>query len=189
MTFAFSFNPLYNVFFLQVIWVTGWSMVFLGLLVRTSMTYIILIGCIMTFGHNILDYVQLPQQGTAHVLWSLFFRASGTLFKYGNTRFVFDLYAILPWTGVMFLGYGFGTLYKKKSDEIKRRKSVLVIGIAITLFFIVSRNVNAYGDPSIGQFKKMAYTLFIFFEHYKISAMAVLFKHDHRANFNFSFSD
>ena len=48
----------------------------------------------------------------------------------------------------MFLGYGFGTLYKKKSDEIKRRKSVLVIGIAITLFFIVSKNVNAYGDPS-----------------------------------------
>src|SRR5947208_3729211 len=38
MTFAFSFNPLYNVFFLQVIWVTGWSMIFLGLLVRTSIT-------------------------------------------------------------------------------------------------------------------------------------------------------
>src|SRR5215472_11971621 len=36
MSLAFSFNPLYNVFFLQVIWVIGWSMIFLGLIVRTS---------------------------------------------------------------------------------------------------------------------------------------------------------
>ncbi len=148
MSLAFSFNPLYNVFFLQVIWVTGWSMVFLGLLVSASIKYILLIGCIITFGHNILDYFQLPQQGTAHVLWSVFFTAFGTLFKYGQSRFVFDLYAILPWTGVMFLGYGFGILYSKNYDALKRRRTVLMIGIAVTIFFIVLRYINAYGDPS-----------------------------------------
>jgi uncharacterized membrane protein len=163
MTFAFSFNPLYNAFFLQVIWVIGWSMIFLGLMVRTSMTYIIVIGCIITFGHNILDYVRLPQQGAGHVLWSIFFTASGTIFNYTPSRFVFDLYAILPWTGIMFLGYGFGILYRKDSDAIRRRKAVLTIGFAVTIFFIVLRFINAYGDPGHWSTQKTGLYTFLSF--------------------------
>ena len=163
MSLAFSFNPWYNVFFLQVIWVIGWSMIFLGLMVRTSIIYIILIGCIITFGHNILDYVQLPQQGAPHVLWSLFFTASGTVFKYGQSRLIFDLYAILPWTGVMFLGYGFGTLYKNNIDKVKRKTAILITGIIVTLFFIVLRNANEYGDPSHWSIQKNGLYTFLSF--------------------------
>ncbi|HET9278456.1 MAG TPA: heparan-alpha-glucosaminide N-acetyltransferase domain-containing protein, partial [Flavitalea sp.] len=41
MTFAITFNPSYDFFFLQVIWAIGWSMIILGLLVRTSLPVII----------------------------------------------------------------------------------------------------------------------------------------------------
>src|SRR6187401_3006993 len=44
MSLLLSLNPLYNIIFLQVIWVIGWSMIFLGLLVRTSIKLIIAIG-------------------------------------------------------------------------------------------------------------------------------------------------
>ena len=147
MSLLLSLNPLYNIIFLQVIWVIGWSMIFLGLLVRTSIKLIIAIGFILFFGHNILDYIQLPQQGAAHVLWSVLLTAFGTLFQYGELRFVYDLYAILPWTGVLFLGYGFGMLYQQQ-DADKRRKIILSIGTAVVILFIVIRSINQYGDPS-----------------------------------------
>lgn len=162
MSLLFSFNPLYNVFFLQVIWVIGWSMVFLGLMVRTSIKLIIAIGFILFFGHNILDYVQLPKEGAAHVLWSIFFTAFGTLFQYGESRFVFDLYAILPWTGVLFLGYGFGTLYQQP-DAVKRRKKILSIGFATVILFIFLRTINLYGDPSHWSQQKSGFYTFLSF--------------------------
>ena len=40
ITLGWTFNPLYNVFIMQVIWAIGWSMVILGLLVRSSGTVI-----------------------------------------------------------------------------------------------------------------------------------------------------
>src|SRR6476646_109930 len=54
ITLAITFNPFYNLFVWQVIWAIGWSMIILGLLVRASMTVILVTGCIIFFGHNIL---------------------------------------------------------------------------------------------------------------------------------------
>ena len=148
MTFAFTFNPLYNLFIWQVIWAIGWSMVILGLLVRTSLKIIIALGFIIVFGHDIIDFIQLPKQGAGNVLMTIFFTAFGARIKMDNTHFIFDLYAIIPWTGVMLLGYAFGTVYKQNIDAIKRRKTILTLGFAITIFFILLRFVNIYGDPS-----------------------------------------
>lgn len=147
LTLAFTFNPLYNLLIWQVIWAIGWSMVILGLLVRTSIKLIIALGFIIVFGHDIIDHIPIPQQGTEHVLMSIFFTALGTQIKYGNQRFIFDLYAIIPWTGVMLLGYGFGKLYKQDYDALKRRKIILTLGFAVTIFFILIRFINQYGDP------------------------------------------
>ncbi len=147
VTLAITFNPLYNVLIWQVIWAIGWSMVILGLLVRTSLKIIVVAGCILVFGHDMLNYMQVPQEGAANVLMRVFFTASGTQYQLGPSRFIFDLYAILPWTGVMLLGYAFGTVYRQ-TDALKRRKTILTLGFAVTIFFILLRYVNMYGDPS-----------------------------------------
>ncbi len=147
ITLAFTFNPLYNLFILQVIWTIGWSMVLLGLFVRTPLPVIIVVGCILVFGHDLIDYIPIPKQGTEHTLMSIFFTAFGTQLKLNHNHFIFDLYAILPWTGIMFLGYGFGTIYTNNEDAAKRRKIILWMGLALTLFFIVVRFINRYGDP------------------------------------------
>src|SRR6478736_8347744 len=59
ITLAITFNPLYNLFVWQVIWAIGWSMIILGLLVRTSLKLIAIVGFILVFGHDLLDYIQL----------------------------------------------------------------------------------------------------------------------------------
>ncbi len=148
ITLGITFNPLYNLIVWQVIWAIGWSMIILGLLVRTSMTVILVTGCIIFFGHNILDYIHLPQQGAANVLWKIFLTTSQTLFPIGEKRFIFDIYAILPWTGAMLLGYGFGKLYRSSVDAATRKRAILSAGIFLTALFIVLRLINKYGDPA-----------------------------------------
>lgn len=163
ITLGITFNPLYNLIVWQVIWAIGWSMVILGLLVRTSMTVIVITGCVIFFGHNILDYINLPQQGTGNVLWRIFFTASPTLFPINKDRFIFDIYAILPWTGAMLLGYGFGTLYRSSVDAATRKRTILSAGIFLTALFILLRLINKYGDPAPwSQQKDSVYTFLSF---------------------------
>jgi uncharacterized membrane protein len=163
ITLGMTFNPLYNVLIWQVIWAIGWSMIILGLLVRTSLQTIVIIGCIIIFGHDLLNYIQLPDEGAGHVLTTIFFTAFGSQFKLGGMHFIFDLYAIIPWTGLMLLGYGFGTVYKQQKDAVRRRKIILSAGFAITIFFIILRYINLYGDPSHWSMQKNGLYTFLSF--------------------------
>ena len=148
LSLAFSLNPFYNTIILQVLWAIGFSMVILGLLVRAPLKIIAFIGALIFFGHDILDYLTLPKSGTEYVLTSLFLEAQGTVLPLGHNHFVFDLYAVIPWTGVMLLGYIFGSLYKPSFDPLRRKKILLYTGIAVVVFFLLLRVINHYGDPS-----------------------------------------
>jgi uncharacterized membrane protein len=176
ITLGWTFNPLYNVIILQVIWAIGWSMIVLGLLVRTNMTVIIITGCILFFGHNILDYVDLPKEGAANVAWNIFFTSPLTFFSYAPQRVIGDIYAILPWTSVMLLGYGFGYFYRSSYDALKRKKILLWGGIGITALFIVLRFINHYGDPALwSQQKDGAYTFLSFLNTTKYPPSLIYF--------------
>jgi uncharacterized membrane protein len=148
ITLAFTFNPLYNLFILQVIWAIGFSMVILGLLVRAPLVVIGVIGALIFFGHDLLDYVKYPDKGAEYVLMRLFLTAQATLLSINSTHVVFDLYAIIPWTGIMLLGYVFGSLYKPSVDPQKRKKILLYAGLVVLAIFFVLRLFNLYGDPA-----------------------------------------
>jgi uncharacterized membrane protein len=148
ITLAFTFNPLYNVFILQVIWAIGFSMIILGLLVRAPLVVIGIIGALIFFGHDILDYITYPQKGTEYVLMRLFLTAQATLLQINATHFAFDLYAIIPWTSVMLLGYVFGSLYKPAVDPQKRKRVLLYTGLSALALFFILRFFNLYGDPN-----------------------------------------
>lgn len=147
ITLAWTFNPLYNVIILQVIWAIGWSMVILGLLVRISTTAILIVGCLLVFGHNILDYIKIPQEGAASVIMNVLLTTPFKFYPVTPTRLIVDIYAILPWSGLMMLGYIFGRLYRTGFDAGKRRKILMQLGFAIIIFFIALRFMNVYGNP------------------------------------------
>jgi len=55
------------------------------------------------------------------------------------------LYSIVPWVGVMALGYVFGRVMF--TNEPSRRKICVTLGTASIVAFLVLRGFNLYGDP------------------------------------------
>ena len=147
LTFAFTLNPFFNVVILQVLWVIGLSMVILGLLVKLPLKVIGIIGALIFFSHDLLDNIQLPKTGAEATLMKLFFTARGSILPINQTHVVADLYAIIPWTGVMLLGYVFGSMYQASFDPHRRRKILLTTGLVSLTVFLVLRYFNLYGDP------------------------------------------
>ncbi|MDF2385218.1 DUF1624 domain-containing protein [Nostoc ellipsosporum NOK] len=145
ISFALSFDPLYRFFLLQVIWAIGWSMILLGLLLRLGYKAILITGVVLVVAHNLTDIYPPDSKGTAGVLWQLFV-TSNAVYPVGE-RIIFAAYAILPWAGVMMLGYAAGALYARGVDATLRRRRLLIAGTCTILFFILLRWSNSYGDP------------------------------------------
>jgi uncharacterized membrane protein len=151
MALAMTANPLYNVFIFQVIWAIGASMVLLGLLVllKTPVKVIAAIGLILFLGHDVFDFEKISFVENTFLGKLLFSgQGFGTYWPVSADRGFIIAYALLPWAGVMFLGYAFGQLYRKSYDAVKRRKTLLYTGLATLLFFVIFRYFNIYGDPS-----------------------------------------
>jgi len=146
---AVELDPLYHLIVLQVIWAIGGSMILLGVLVwaNASPRVIGAIGLVIFLGHNIIDVLHNDTIDN-NPIWRLLVSAAGfnRHDPIGHGRDFVLAYALLPWTGVMLLGYAIGTLY---SQEAARRKRVLTtIGFALLAFFVVFRAFNIYGDPA-----------------------------------------
>ncbi len=71
------------------------------------------------------------------------------------------IYPLIPWVGVMAVGYAFGALYQL--DAQRRRRLLLIIGGVATALFIVIRAIDIYGDPSQwSQQKNFVFTVLSF---------------------------
>ncbi|MES2892927.1 MAG: heparan-alpha-glucosaminide N-acetyltransferase domain-containing protein [Bacteroidota bacterium] len=148
ITLGLTFNPLYSFVLLQVIWAIGWSMIILGLLLRFSFAAVLAVGSILFFGHNISDLLTLPQSGWAGNLVKILFTARGTILPVSSTHIIGVFYAILPWTGVMLVGYCVGYWYRKEFSAVQRKKLLLVTGLTMIGLFILLRFFNWYGEPT-----------------------------------------
>lgn len=149
ITLGLSFDPTYHVFFLQVIWAIGTSMIILGGLVWLPFPLILLYGAAIVFCHNMLDAAEASRNGQLPLWWKFmhgrpFFEP---FVKDIPNRGVFVPYAFMPWSGVMALGYCFGKLFQRDIDRVRRRKWLLLIGSSVTILFIVLRFINDYGEP------------------------------------------
>jgi uncharacterized membrane protein len=143
VTLGWTFNFLYPVFILQVIWAFGISMITLSALIFLDKKVILFIGVVFVAGHNLLDAVHVPGQGASSILW-LALHEQGP-FAIGPFSF-FMGYPLLPWIGIIALGYCFGELYAPDHDPAKRKKTLLSLGLGASVLFILLRYSNVYGD-------------------------------------------
>jgi uncharacterized membrane protein len=148
MSFIMTFNPTYNLILLTILWAIGWSMVVLSLLVHTGTKGVLLIGLVLIFGHNVFDLFESTRGGNGNVLLQLLVTNRGTAIPLLPNHLLLIGYAILPWTGVMAIGYALGSLFRGSVDLVYRKKLLTRIGLAATLLFIVLRIVGIYGDPN-----------------------------------------
>jgi uncharacterized membrane protein len=56
------------------------------------------------------------------------------------------LYPLIPWVGVLALGYCLGPLLLRDADA--RRRALVRLGLVLIAAFLVVRAFNGYGDPS-----------------------------------------
>lgn len=166
--FSLFFNFNYSILGIaEVIWIFGVSMIVLAGLIYLPFRAIAAIGLIVVAGHNLLDTIRVPPQiafaGTPppdvwESIW-LFLHQPGMILFQGVTVFV--AYPLIPWIGVMTLGYAFGSLYEIEGE--RRRKILLRLGLVLTALFIILRAINAYGDPSPWSTQSSAWYTFLSF--------------------------
>jgi uncharacterized membrane protein len=58
---------------------------------------------------------------------------------------LFILYVLIPWIGVMMVGYAFGAVMEMPSE--RRRTIALRLGLALIALFLLLRTIDVYGDP------------------------------------------
>jgi uncharacterized membrane protein len=127
-----------------VIWILGWSMVAMALIVRLPMRWIAVLGLGIVATHNLLDRINPASFGKFYWLWILL-HSPGRIPI--TDHFSFSVrYVLIPWVGVMAVGFAFGRLLLWTD----RRKWILTLGISATILFFVLRGVNLYGNGIAG---------------------------------------
>lgn len=144
INFGWNFNIAFTNIYFIVIWVLGVSMIALAVAVHLPRKWILLTGVLILAGHNLLDTVHVQGNTFAAFSWALLHDQN--VFTWAG-KTVLVGYPVLPWIGIMLLGYCFGTLYSTAFTAEKRRKWLLGIGGGAVLLFIAIRFINVYGDP------------------------------------------
>jgi uncharacterized membrane protein len=103
--FAWNFDPFFHYNSNTIISTIGICMIVLSGLIYLPMKTIFFTGLIMVAGHNLLDGISFEEGTLMDSLWS--FLHVQKSFDLGNGYAFAVLYPIIPWVGVMALGYCF----------------------------------------------------------------------------------
>ena len=142
--FLWRFDISYKFIVIQVLWAIGFSMICLSFMIYFRYRIMFLIGLLIVVGHHLWDFITFEDNTLKSIAWYLLHqRHKFTLYE-GHVVGVF--YPVLPWNGVIVLGYCFGKFYETGFDQIKRKKYLLGIGVLSILLFILLRVFNTYGD-------------------------------------------
>ncbi len=137
MRFAWSFSVGTDFMLAGVIWMLGWCMVLLGLMVRWPAKHIGWAGVAVVVLQQLLGLVpRLGPLGALAPVWNYLYPAGSDAVLGG----INILYVIVPWIGVMMAGYGFGLLFL--GEPAARDRRFLKIGLGMTATWLVLGTVQ-----------------------------------------------
>lgn len=151
LTWTFNFAHMANAM-AGVIWMLGWCMILMALLVRLPLKVIAAFGLLVIALHNAVgprlpDFIPILK-GSWLGLWKIlylgFFQGPLQFGGEGGPTLIV-LYSLVPWIGVMAAGYAFGQLLTL--EKARRDRLCFVIGLGATALFVVLRAFDLYGDP------------------------------------------
>ena len=144
VNFAFWFDIHFHSLMLQVIYAIGGGLIILSLLAKLPVKWVGIIGLIIVFGHNILQIVPPFTDPAAKLVWALLFRTE--FFPFSPSFVLLAGYPLIPWLGIMLVGYACGQLMERPMEQ--RKPLMLRIGLGSLALFILLRFLNIYGDPA-----------------------------------------
>ena len=142
VNFGWTFNWHFPGVDLATIWSLGISMMVLALLVRLPRNAVLAFSLLLIFGHNLLDQLHFP----GNILWAILHKQDSFLL-FQDFR-VTVVYPLIPWIGVMSLGYCLGSYYDAAYPPIKRRGVFKNMGLFAIGLFLLLRAIGLYGDPN-----------------------------------------
>ena len=138
-----TFDLSYSHAFVQVLWAIGWSMIILSALVYVPRAWICGFALILILGHDAFDHFSGEKWGAGSWIWRILHSSGRFKMPWGGSLGIY--YPLVPWIGVMALGYVFGPLIRLERKV--RRKTLLSTGLGLVTAFLVLRAINVYGDP------------------------------------------
>jgi uncharacterized membrane protein len=142
VTLGWSFNPQYPVLILQVIWALGVSMMVLSVMIFLPRTLILITGLAVIAAHNLLD-VPAGNHPSSLLMAALHEQRIFIMKPFS----IMMGYPVIPWIGIMLVGYALGQIYLPTFDAGKRKRILIASGLGAIALFIIVRFVNMYGDP------------------------------------------
>jgi uncharacterized membrane protein len=147
---AWTFNADFAHYMLAgVIWMLGWSMILMAVLVRLPVVANAMLGVAIMAGHNLAATAisgsrQSLLQGNLGWLWRILYFGGGITIGGGDAPNFWVLYSIVPWIGVMAAGYAFGAVLRMRPE--RRRRTCYAIGSGAVAVFCVVQCFNVYRD-------------------------------------------
>jgi uncharacterized membrane protein len=161
VNFAWTFQLPPSVIYMQVIWAIGVSMIALGILVWLPRPVLFVVGALIVAGHNLLDGLHFPVSSSLHVPWAIL-HDRGWIEVSEQLR-LRTSYPVLPWVGVIALGYCIGPWFAGAACVNSRQRKLLVAGSGVLLGFFALRLANGYGEAQWVAYEGTIQTLMSFF--------------------------
>jgi uncharacterized membrane protein len=143
---AWTFNVDYSGLVLAgVIWMLGWCMVLLAGLIWLPTWVVAGVGLLLVVGQGLLPWIASASGDSTQWLWRFLYLGGEVSFGEGGPT-ITVLYTIVPWVGVMALGYACGAIVVMESAA--RRRHLLRIGLAATAAFLVIGGFTVLARPT-----------------------------------------
>lgn len=139
-TFAIQFQHLQG----HLLWAIGWGLIALAGFVFLPAKAVGATGIAILALHNLFDFVHPEGAGSFSWAWNVFVRGGSVELGHGIT--FHTAYPLLPWTGVLTIGYAFGAILEKPAAI--RQHWLLRTGVNLLVVFFLLRFTNLYGDPT-----------------------------------------
>lgn len=145
VNFAWTFQFPPQTLYLQVIWAIGLSMIALSGLLWLPRAALLAVAVLLVAGHNLLDAVHVQGDGVLAVAWKILHQRDWITLGEDGLR-LRTSYPVLPWFGVIALGYVMGPWFARDRPAAQRQRWLLWSGLAALLGFVLLRALNVYGD-------------------------------------------
>ena len=143
---AWTFNVDYSGLILAgVIWMLGWCMVLLAALIWLPTWGVGAIGALLVAGQSVMPVLAQATGPGAQWLWQFIYLGGEVRFGEGGPT-ITVLYTIVPWVGVMALGYACGAIVVM--ENAARQRVLLAIGAGATAVFLVAGSVIVFRGPA-----------------------------------------
>ena len=141
---SFFWTSLFNYIQLQVIWTIGIAFLFMSFLIYLPWAINLAIAIGIILFHNLLDMVNFEAISFGWKTVLILLHAPVEL-SITDSVTINVLYSILPYVGIMLLGYCMGRIIHLTSRI--RKRLLLLSGFGMILLFILLKIINIYGDP------------------------------------------